>query len=366
MDKFSIIGGTSLRGIVRISGAKNAVLPILAATLLTHQKIILENVPHLRDVQTMIGLLRCLGVSITELNNNVLEIDASNLQSSKAPYELVKTMRASIVVLGPLLTRLGHAEVSLPGGCAIGPRPVNLHIDALVNMGADIIVNTDADFQYNQKQIPGLVKPIIDGNADMVLGSRFSGKIEEMSAQKYWGNKAMSFLISFITGLKISDAQTGFRAFSREAALKINVFSDYTYTQETILEAWEKKLVIKEVPVEFRKRHGESRLISNIFVYAKRAGFTVIETYLSYKPLRVFLIVGGILVALSLATGYRVIAHFLETGLVTPYFPTALLSALLLVVGVQVLIIGLIAEMIKRTRKVQEQILYNERKKRLS
>ena len=141
MDKFAIIGGTALRGTVRISGAKNAVLPILAATLLTHEKIILENVPHLHDVKTMIALLRCLGVSITELSHGALEIDASHIKSDKAPYELVKTMRASIVVLGPLLARLGHAEVSLPGGCAIGPRPVNLHIDALVNMGADITVS---------------------------------------------------------------------------------------------------------------------------------------------------------------------------------------------------------------------------------
>lgn len=238
-------------------------------------------------------------------------------------------------------------------------------LDAALGMDADVIVNTDADFQYNQKQIPSLIKPILDGKADMVLGSRFKGVMEFMPAQKYWGNRMMSMLISLLTGMRISDAQTGFRAFSREAALKVNVFSDYTYTQETILEAWEKKLVITEVPADFRRREGESRLISNIFVYAKRAGFTIIETYLSYKPLRVFLSTGFFIILLSLLFGYRVIGHFLSTGLVAPFLPSAILSAVLLIVGVQVTIVGLLAEMIKRNRKVQEQVLYNLRKKRL-
>ena len=116
-------------------------------------------------------------------------------------------------------------------------------------MGADIIVNTDADFQYNQAQIPLLVKPIVDGKADIVLGSRFRGKIEYMPAHKRLGNHLVSFLMRAITGIPVSDSQTGFRAFSREAALRINVFSDYTYTQETILEAFDKKLSIMEVPI---------------------------------------------------------------------------------------------------------------------
>lgn len=140
MNKFQITGGQPLQGTVHISGAKNAVLPILAATLLTNQKIILDNIPHLNDVTTLVTLLCRLGAHVTIADKMSLEIDASTVSSFKAPYELVKTMRASIVVLGPLLARFGQAEVSLPGGCAIGPRPVNLHIDALKKMGAEIIV----------------------------------------------------------------------------------------------------------------------------------------------------------------------------------------------------------------------------------
>lgn len=141
MDKLSIIGGLPLNGSVRISGAKNAVLPILAATLLTTEKVVIDNIPHLNDVTTMVTLLCRFGVNITMGDKMSVEVDASKVSSFKAPYELVKTMRASIVVLGPLLARFGRAEVSLPGGCAIGSRPVNLHIDALVKMGADISVS---------------------------------------------------------------------------------------------------------------------------------------------------------------------------------------------------------------------------------
>ncbi len=237
-------------------------------------------------------------------------------------------------------------------------------LETALEMGADIVVNTDADFQYNQKQIPLLVSPILEGRADIVLGSRFLGTIESMPAGKYFGNRAMSAMVSFLTGLAISDSQTGFRAFSREAALKINVFSDYTYTQETILEAWEKNLQILEVPVEFRKRDGQSRLISNIFVYAKKAGFTVIEGYVSYKPFLVFMASGFAVMSVGALFGWRVLDHYIRTGLVSPYLPSAVLSSLLLILGAQLLIVGLIAEMVKRNRKIEEQLLYEAKKAR--
>ncbi|MBI4210227.1 MAG: glycosyltransferase family 2 protein [Candidatus Diapherotrites archaeon] len=238
-------------------------------------------------------------------------------------------------------------------------------LEEALGMGADIIVNTDADFQYDQSEIPALVKPILEGRADIVLGSRFKGRIEYMPAQKYWGNKAMSFMVRFLTGLAISDAQTGFRAFSRDAALKVNIFSGYTYTQETILEAWEKGLTIIEVPVTFRKRDGPSRLISSIFVYARRAGFTVFETYLNYKPLKVFLSIGAVLIVAGLALGLRVLVHFLNTGLVEPYLPSAILSSMLVIVGLQVSVIGLAAKMLQRVRVTQERLLYEAKRARL-
>ena len=138
MDKLIITGGVALEGEVRISGAKNAALPILAATLLPSGPVTVGNVPHLQDVTTTNELLGRMGVSVTIDEKLRVGVDPTTLRDCVAPYELVKTMRASILVLGPLLARFGHADVSLPGGCAIGARPVNIHVEGLRQMGADI------------------------------------------------------------------------------------------------------------------------------------------------------------------------------------------------------------------------------------
>ena len=140
MDKLIITGGTTLSGEIRISGAKNSALPILAATLLADEPVTICNVPHLHDITTTMELLGNMGVELVIDEKLNIEVHASTIQELYAPYELVRTMRASILVLGPLLARHGQAEVSLPGGCAIGSRPVNIHIDGLRAMGADIKV----------------------------------------------------------------------------------------------------------------------------------------------------------------------------------------------------------------------------------
>ncbi len=140
MGKLAITGGEPLNGEVRISGAKNSVLPILAGALLAKKPVIIANVPHLNDVTTMMELLGQLGVKLTVDERMTIEVDARTLGEYHAPYELVRTMRASVLVLGPLLTRFGQASVSLPGGCAIGPRPVDLHVRGLQAMGATVVV----------------------------------------------------------------------------------------------------------------------------------------------------------------------------------------------------------------------------------
>ena len=140
MEKLRIIGGNRLSGSVRISGAKNAVLPIVAASLLTADELVLHNVPHLADVKTMLSLLEGMGVTCHQ-DGETVRLCAANVTSTVAPYELVKTMRASILVLCPLATRFGSARVSLPGGCTIGARPVDQHIQALLKMGADVQID---------------------------------------------------------------------------------------------------------------------------------------------------------------------------------------------------------------------------------
>jgi UDP-N-acetylglucosamine 1-carboxyvinyltransferase len=138
MDKLIVTGGTPLRGEIKISGAKNAALPVLVSSLLTNETVSIGNVPHLQDITTTMELLGRMGVRLVVGDKMVIEADSSQNTSVRAPYDLVKTMRASILVLGPLLARFGEAEVSLPGGCAIGSRPVNLHIKGLQAMGAEI------------------------------------------------------------------------------------------------------------------------------------------------------------------------------------------------------------------------------------
>lgn len=140
MDKLIITGGKPLRGEVKISGAKNAALPILAATLLSDEPVTVRNLPHLHDITTMLELLRRMGVDLVIDEKLSVEVNAGTITETVAPYELVKTMRASILVLGPLLAHFGEAEVSLPGGCAIGSRPVDMHIQGLRAMGADVVV----------------------------------------------------------------------------------------------------------------------------------------------------------------------------------------------------------------------------------
>ncbi|MGL4809529.1 MAG: UDP-N-acetylglucosamine 1-carboxyvinyltransferase, partial [Giesbergeria sp.] len=140
MDKLLIRGGRPLRGPVDISGAKNAALPELCAALLTAEPVELRNVPRLQDVSTMLKLIRNMGVAVQQGDDGCVRIDASGLSTPEAPYELVKTMRASVLALGPLLARFGEATVSLPGGCAIGSRPVDQHIKGLQAMGAEISV----------------------------------------------------------------------------------------------------------------------------------------------------------------------------------------------------------------------------------
>ncbi len=141
MDKLLITGGNTLYGELRMSGAKNAALPILAATLLSEKPVLIGNVPHLHDITTTMELLGRMGVHLVIDEKMNIEVDSSSIQTFYAPYELVKTMRASILVLGPLVARFGKAEVSLPGGCAIGTRPVNIHLEGLTAMGADISVS---------------------------------------------------------------------------------------------------------------------------------------------------------------------------------------------------------------------------------
>jgi glycosyltransferase involved in cell wall biosynthesis len=231
-------------------------------------------------------------------------------------------------------------------------------LETALSMGADIIVNTDADGQYDGTEIPKLIRPILDNKADFVLGSRTKGTIEEMPLQKTIGNRMATWVTRQVSGLPVSDGQSGFRAFTRDAAMRLNVMSDYTYVQETLIQAANLGLVYTEVPILFRKRTGgSSRLISNIFNYAKRAGLTILRSYRDYQPLRTFLVIGLVLVVLGTIVGLRPLLYYLSTWTLA-YFGSAILSILLLIVGFNVIALGLIADMLKTQRKIQDELLY--------
>ena len=239
-------------------------------------------------------------------------------------------------------------------------------LEGALIMGADIIVNTDADGQYLGIEIPHLINPILYNKADIVLGNRQIKDLKYMPFPKKIGNRLSSWVVRRVSGLPVTDAQTGFRAFSREAALRLNVISHFTYTQETLVQAANKKLVYHEVPITSKQGpERKSRLFGSIWGYAKRSGATIIRTYRDYKPLKVFGMLGSIIILIGLLVGSRVLLNYLQTGAVSPYIPSAILSTVILIVGFQVIVFGFLADMISNQKRLIEDIIYKIKKKNI-
>ena len=238
-------------------------------------------------------------------------------------------------------------------------------LEECLKLKADIIVNIDADSQYNALEIPKLIQPILDGKADIILTDRKILGLNHMPFGKKYGNLISSLVTRFVSGFPVRDAQSGFRAFSREAALRLNVLSDYTYVQETIIQAVDKKLKIVQLPCEFRKRDGQSRLLRNgILSYAKRAGLTIIRSFVHYKPLRALLTLAVFPLTIGFLLGLRYIYLYLlgEKG----HIQSLILAAILLIIGVQVIILAFVADTIGSNRKINEESLYLIKKEKYS
>ena len=226
----------------------------------------------------------------------------------------------------------------------------------------DILVILDADNQYDSSEIPLLVEPIIKKKADVVIGDRQVNTLDHMPIQKRIGNQLVSKALSRLIGEKITDAQTGLRAFNNEALARLHIFSGYTYTQETLMQAKFKGLKILEIPVSFRKRHDESRLISNIFTYAARTTSLVASTIIFYKSFKFFSILSVLLFFIGGGLSVFVLNHFYSTGNVAPYLPTALLSVLFLIIASISTFFTAISSILSRQSKLMEEILYTLRK----
>ena len=228
-------------------------------------------------------------------------------------------------------------------------------ISNALQMGADIIINTDADNQYCADDIEKLVQPILKKEADIVIGARPISKIKQFSLLKKLLQKLGSYVMRILTSADIEDAPSGFRAFSKHAAMQLNVFDNYTYTLETIIQAKAKGLVIKSVPVRVNEDLRKSRLVKNIFDYIRRSVFTMLRMFLIYRPFRFFAAIGGLFLAAGIFLGCRFLYYYLfASG--SGHVQSLILSAILLIIGVQVMVIAVLSELFSINRKLLEDI----------
>ena len=242
-------------------------------------------------------------------------------------------------------------------------------ISEALQLGADIILNMDADGQFNSNDIPLLIQPIISGKADFVTASRFKDKnlIPKMPFMKKWGNKQIARVISLLVGEKFYDVACGFRAYSRETALRMNLFGKFTYTQETFLDLAFKNLRIIEVPVKVRgvREFGKSRVASNLWRYAINTSKIIFRTFRDYKPFVFFSSLALIIFIVALGLSAFLAVHYWQTGDFKPHLWAGFSAGFLLGISIVLLITGLLADMLDRIRRNQERLLYFEKEKRL-
>jgi glycosyltransferase involved in cell wall biosynthesis len=236
-------------------------------------------------------------------------------------------------------------------------------LDACLRLGADIIVNTDADHQYPGHQIPMLVAPILRGDADMVVGDREVAGVEHFSWTKRKLQGVGSWVVRKVSATTVADATSGFRALNREAALRINIVSEFTYTLESIIQAGKKKMAVAHLPIASAATR-ESRLFSSTWEYVKRSGATIIRIYAMYEPLKVFVLVGSALLFAGFILGARY-AYFWALGDIRGHLQSAILCVLLLILGFQTLLWGIMADLVASNRKLLEDLLYRVRKAEL-
>lgn len=234
-------------------------------------------------------------------------------------------------------------------------------IDACLHLGADIIVNTDADNQYCGADIEKIVRPILEEKADIVIGERPIDDTEHFSWKKKKFQHLGSWVVRVASGTDIPDAPSGFRAYSREAALRLNVVNEYTYTLETIIQAGHNKMAMTSVPIRTNGETRPSRLFSSMWKYMKRSSTVITRSFVMYKPLKFFSTIGVILLALGAILGIRFLV-FMFMGEGDGHVQSLILTAILLMMGFQTVTIGLLSDTIAANRKILEDVQYRVRK----
>ena len=233
-------------------------------------------------------------------------------------------------------------------------------IDASLKRGADFIVNTDADNQYAGADVPKLLAPLLAGEAEVAIGDRNISSLRHLPASRRALQHLGSWVVRQVSNTTVPDTTSGFRAFTREAALRITIVSEFSYTLESIIQSGKKRMAITHVPIATNPKTRESRLFDSVTSYIKKSAATIIRVYAMYEPLKIFTCIGSVLFGAGLLISLRFLYFFLN-GLGQGHLQSLILSAVLMIVGFQVLLIGLVADVISGNRKLIEDLLYRIR-----
>ena len=237
-------------------------------------------------------------------------------------------------------------------------------IDAALKAGADFIVNTDADNQYAASEIPRLLAPLLSGDADIVIGDRNIAELRHMSWRKRQLQQLGSWVVRQVSNTNVPDTTSGFRAYTRDAALRMTIVSEFSYTLESIIQAGKKRMAIAHVPVATNARTRESRLFDSVFSYIKQSAATIVRIYTVYEPLKVFTSLGLLVFSVGLAGSMRFVYYYFQ-GEAFRHLASLIASGVLMIVGFQIVVIGLLADAISGNRKLLEDLLYRMRSREL-
>ncbi|ODS53613.1 MAG: glycosyl transferase [Acidobacteria bacterium SCN 69-37] len=311
-------------------------------------KLIIQ-IPCLNEAKTLPGTLADLPTSIPGIDAiELLVIDDGSTDETSA------VARAHGVHHLVRFTRRKGLAAAFTAG-----------IDASLRAGADIIVNTDADNQYAGDGIARLVAPLLAGRADIVIGDRNIRTLTHMSWPKKMLQRLGSWIVRQVSNTTVPDTTSGFRAYTREAALKMTIVSEFSYTLESIIQAGKRRMAVTHVEIATNARTRPSRLFDSIWSYLKQSGATIVRIYAMYEPLKVFTYIGGFVFLCGLAISARFLYYYLFTSYAQGMIQSLILSAVLMIVGFQVVLIGLVADVISGNRKLLEDLLYRVRRMEL-
>ncbi len=312
-------------------------------------KLIIQ-IPCLNEAETLPATLADLPRSVPGID--VVEVLVIDDGSRDRTAEVAKAQGVAHVIR--FRQRKGLAAAFIAG------------IDASLRRGADYIVNTDADNQYAGRDIARLLEPLLRGDADIVVGDRNIRGLEHMSWPRKLLQRLGSWTVRQVSATNVPDTTSGFRAYTREAALRMTIVSDFSYTLESLIQAGKQRMAVTHVPISTNPRTRPSRLFDSVLSYIKRSAATIVRIYTMYEPLKVFTYIGTTIFVAGFLISMRFLYYFLFTFESEGKVQSLILSAVLMIVGFQVVLIGLVADVISSMRKLLEDLLYRVRRMELA